>query len=388
MYNIKTVNTCLFGSVGFEQTQDVDKYPILEDNLLETRSGLTVQGENPILTPENLFHVIPEQGNPSTKITSAQISTFLRRILKNSINKVLRAVFNADKIKGFTKSIFENVTLFNGAGRINNKIVKEGRFVGFEINLKRFDNLSLSINKIGLQFDTINPALKIYFFHSSQLDNIRIETVATVANSFTWHIPSTEILLQYLDGTIDAGGSFFIGYFEEDLTGQAIKKDVDFRSINICNDCNGGNNNGFELFNKYFDVNAFEVLNSDLNGVQLWDIEKNRFPGFTNFGLNLQLSLNCDLSDFICRNQSLLSNVLSKQIAFDLLHFMSNMVETSGVSEQLKIIAILEIKDSNGRSTAWVKELEKLKLGLNFDYSDLESPCLPCKENGIRYGSN
>lgn len=381
MYNISLVNDGLFGLIGWNDTNDSTTYPVLEADLLVSRSGLKVQEEHPLLTPENIYHIMPEEAG---NIDSVILSRFIRERTKASANRLLRQVITAKKTEKITKSIFENLKIFNGAGRLKDTIIKKSRFVGLELNLKRFENITAKIERIGLQFTQIQTNLNIYIFHSSQEQPIHTETITTTKNnSFEWITPATPIYLNFFNENYDTSGVFYIGYFEDDISGQAINKDIDFsQPFKVCNTC-GGSKDGYNTINQYIKIYPFEVQNSDLNGLDLWDIQNNRFINNRNFGLNLALSMRCDLTNFILRNEDILSNALSKQIALDFLWEYANTIQTSGAAEKLKQHAQIALMNSEGNAGSMQRELNELIKGLNFDFSNLGSPCLPSSKKGI-----
>ena len=68
-----------------------------------------------------------------------------------------------------TKSLIENKILFDGTGRLTNKIENRNKLVGFEIDTVRSKGVTVKIDKIGLQM-TEPGSYTLYIFHSMYLD--------------------------------------------------------------------------------------------------------------------------------------------------------------------------------------------------------------------------
>lgn len=424
MFKIADLQTCLKEQVGFRQTENPE-YAYIDEALTVSSSGLYVNDFHPLLSNENLdslakdykgfiypVYTIVEPYKKGHRVNYAgniylslqnnnlnhtpdvsplwwtkidPLSFMLEERRAAAIGKVISATMQQKKLAGTTKAIFENVRFFEGAGRFQNKEIKLGRFVFFEIKLKRQIGLTAVIDKIGLQLDTAQM-LDIYLFHSSSLDPLKtFELNIDAPVSFSWKAIS-DCILSYLSDNHDAGGSFYLGYFEDDLTGQAIIKDGFDFSAKPCASCNSRNYAYYNIWNQFFEIHPGYVQAADLNGVQLWDIEKNRYVYSTNWGMNLNFSVKCDLTNIFCSQKEIFADAIYKQTAVDLLELIAYSVRNNAIAEKTRSLALFALDNRENGSVGARKELQNAINALSFDFSDLNSSCLPCNQSkGVRH---
>lgn len=427
MYRERDLQDCLFGLVGWEQNQNPD-YPILPDFLIQSDSGLYFQNAHPLVCIENLDQALKNYSayaypaytehadySAGTRVRYAtdnkiyesigaivdapvilvpgdwtEINLFAQRLeslTRAAINKVASKVFIQKKMNEVTKSIFESVQLFDGAGSIvMNKEVKAGRFVGFALALRDHADLTAVIRRLGTQFSDINPDFELYVYHSSQEEAVAvIEFTLTKANSFEWsrvQVDAKDFALRYMSDNYNVGGTFYVGYYEDDLVGQAINRGYDFGMIpqNCCN----RNYEYWSNWSPYITVTPIEVSAANIDPAKkLWDIDKTNVQYSKNYGLNLDLSLRCDVTDFFCRERSLFSDAISKQVAYDVIEMLAFPTRNNPISKMVQDMAFDELKGSQkDREPGITKQLENSIKALSFDFSDLNSACLPCNSGG------
>lgn len=433
MYREKDLQNCLFGLVGFRQNVNPD-YPTLTASLLASSSGLYVQDEHPLLCIENIDQAVknydhmpfdafdtgttydlgdkvrftnnlvyeslqdaninhsPTEADSAWWVEVNLFSQKLDSLLRVAGAKVSSDIFTKKKIDGATKTIIESVTIFEGSGAMIDKEVKTGRFVGLAVNIHNDQDLTAVIRKIGTQFSQANPDLNIYVYHSSQVDPIKIFNLAlTKVNSFEWSrlIDSgSDYLLRYASDDHQSGGYFYIGYYEEDLVGQAINKEYDFSLSPTCGSCN----NNLALFNtwsKYFDIVPFAVpasflvgiLPGDVGGPKLWNLNGMQATYTRNYGLNLDLAIRCDVTDHLCREKDIFSQAILKQVSVDILQLLAFSTRNNAISKDVQSKAIYELNNKDNSTPGAGKKLERALAALNFDTSGLNSACLPCANN-------
>jgi len=422
MYDVSKIQDGFSGKIGWRQPIDND-FPQLTPVVTASESGLYFNDYHPLISFENIDASGPDFDNSNltlysaltnygigAKVKSATFAyvslvagnlghtpassptywrpcneTYLLSIQNQAILKVLQGVINNKKLAQASKGIFENLRIFEGAGKKTNTVIKQSRFVGFEITMKKFDNLQARIDYIGLQFSQAQIDKYIYLFHSSKIDAIAsIKFSTTVPDSFEWKAVTT-FMLNYVNfdqATIgnqtDAGGSFYLGYFEDDITGQAISKDIDL-SKRPCDGCIMETYNlySWNQWTKYLRIRPFTVESVDLNGIQLWDVEKNEYPRYGNFGLNLSITVKPELTDFILRNRAIFYDAWIKQVTVDLLNMLRTSIRNNAISELAKANILLDLKgDSNRQETGLEFELQQAIKAIEIDISGLDSPAL------------
>jgi len=429
---------CLFGLVGWRQNVNPD-YASLVPSLVASSTGLYFQDEHPLVTIENLdqalknydHFIYPAWSGVTTYAIRARVvkggknwesllgvnlnhdpeevasiwwteisllNEKLTHITRAAINKVASKVFTDKKLNGVTKAIFENVQLFDGAGSMQNKELGLSRFVGFEINLNSHRDLVVILRRLGTQFSQVNPAFDLYLFHSSQETPLKKFTqVLTKANSFEWSRlldNGEDFVLKFLTDSYAPGGSFYLGYYEDALVGQAINRGYDFANAPDCTTC-GNNYNFYTQWSRYMDISPIEVaapylagiLPGDPGGPKLWDIRKNSYQWTKNFGLNLDLSVRCDVTDFFCREKTIFSDAIIKQVAVDSLGFIAYSTRNTPISKETRDLAMFELGNRDNNTPGLATRLEKALKAVSLDMSGLDESCLPCddRDNGPVY---
>lgn len=423
MYRDNDLQTCLFGLVGFRQNGN-PKYPQIAPSLLVSASQLYFQDEHPLLTVENLDQALTNYdaynypvwligtvyaigqkvraannkvyeaiqagaGNePSaTPLFWVEVPLFsqkLEAVVRSGINKIAASVFQNKKLRESTKTLIENVQLFDGNGSLTDKEIKLGRFVGFKIMLEDHRDLITVIRRLGTQFSQANPAFKLYIFHTSQEDPITIINLAlTKINSFEWS--KLDYTLKYLSDSYAPGGSFRIGYYEDRLVGQAVNRGYDFAVSPMPCNCN----NWYGLYtkwSKYIRVEPFEVVPEilpilDGSGAKFWSPQSEVSQYQKSYGLNLDLSVRCDCTEFLCREKDLFTHALLKQVAVDLLQEIANSVRNNPVAKEIRDLATFALLNKPDGNAGKIKEKDKAIEALDFDTSDLNEACLPCNNS-------
>ena len=425
---------CLFGLAGWRQNQNPD-YPTLSPGLTTTVSGLYYQDAHPLVSVENLdqalknydeynYDAYAEHGAYAVgdrvryagdaKVYEARViiadaplalvagdweevelfSQKVEALTRAAINKVADSMFTQKKLDEVTKTIFESVPLFGGVGDLMNKEVKQGRFVGLRLTLRNAKDLAVLINRIGTQFSLANPSFKLYIWSSSQSDPVQVIDMAlTRGNAFQWSAQSPAIALRYLSEQLVPGAVYYIGYYEDDLVGQAINKGYNFAAL-PCGSCN----NDLALYNTWsqtVQVTPFYVsaaylvdrLPGDPGGPLLWDYGVEQFTYNNNYGLNLDLSTVCDVTDFLCRSSRVFTSAIVLQVAADVLTELAYSTRNNVVAKEIRDLAESALQDRENKIGIYTK-LDNAIKALSFDFSNLSENCLPCNnKNGLSWGT-
>lgn len=432
MIRIKDLNEQLLHLVGWQQSYDTSEVK-LSDNLTLSESGMYFQQVHPLLTLPNLMSIAPDFKNTNfpehdanssykegvvvtsedkyyksikdvpvnTEITNDEywietnlFSEWLEDKTKASIIKLINKFINMKLADKASKSLIENKTLFDGTGRLTNLATNRNRFVGFEVDTVRSKGVTVKINKIGLQF-TRPGKYKVYILHSScDTPVYSFEFEKLKSNSIEWFKPKEDILLPYESQEIDAGGSWYIGYLQSDLpeNSQAINRDRDW-STQPCKGCSRQEFLAWQAWSKYIEVHPFYVDENQLLGEDeqmYFDPEIMNFTYDANYGINLYVSVYCDLTDFIIKQKQLFQDVIAKQVAVDFLReFAYNPnVRTNRRSinaSRTDILYELDGDSSSMKHSGLNYELDLALKALNFSTQGLDRVCLPCVNRGLKY---
>lgn len=426
MIRIADIQDKMLHLVGWKQSYDLSDI-MLSSNLTQTESGMYFQQIHPLLTLDNLRSIAPDFQNfnwqvhdvnkayksgevvriddslykaiqdvpAETDILDSEywtetnpFSEWLEEKTKASIVKLVNKFINMKLADKATKSLIENKILFDGTGRLTNKIENRNRLVGFEIDTVRSKGVTVKIDKIGLQM-TEPGSYTLYIFHSSNPEPIYTLTFEkTKANSLEWFKPKDDILLPYESANIDAGGSWYLVYKQSELpeNAQAIYKDRDW-STGPCKACSRSEFLAYQAWSKYIEVHPFYISEDEE-----FDPEIMNFTYDKNYGINLEVSAYCDLTDFIIKQRAMFQDVLSKQVAIDFLReFAYNPnVRTNRHSinaSKLDILVELDGDSNSMRQSGLSYELDIALKALSISTQGLDRVCLPCVNNGIKYRS-
>ena len=426
MIRIADIQDKMLHLVGWKQSYDLSDI-MLSSNITQTESGMYFQQIHPLLTLDNLRSIAPDFQNynwqvhdvnkayksgevvriddslykaiqdvpAETDILDSEywsetnpFSEWLEEKTKASIVKLVNKFINMKLADKATKSLIENKILFDGTGRLTNKIENRNKLVGFEIDTVRSKGVTVKIDKIGLQM-TEPGSYTLYIFHSSNPEPIYTLTFEkTKANSLEWFKPKDDIMLPYESANTDAGGSWYLVYKQSELpeNAQAIYKDRDW-STGPCKACSRSEFLAYQAWSRYIEVHPFYISEDEE-----FDPEIMNFTYDKNYGINLEVSAYCDLTDFIIKQRAMFQDVLSKQVAIDFLReFAYNPnVRTNRHSinaSKLDILTELDGDANSMRQSGLSYELDIALKALSISTQGLDRVCLPCVNNGIKYRS-
>lgn len=439
MVRVNDIQDKLLHLIGWEQNYDASDLKI-SDTLTVSESGLYFQQIHPLLTLQNMACIAPDFKNMTfeeynTKksyskgnvvkydeklykalqkalnkqpdieseywVEANPFSEWLESKTKASIQKAIARYCNEKIAQGTYKTLCENRTLFDGTGRLVDVVKNRKNLVGFEIVPVRAKGVTTKINKIGLQF-TEPGEYTLYLMHSSMDAPVKIIKLNKIRkNSIEW-FSLNDVYLPYQSEDNDAGGSWYLCYFQSELPegSQAIRKDKDW-SKEPCNSCSRREYLAWMAWSKYIEVHPFFVneelveavnFNDDFEkqALHLWDVENNQYTYDNNYGLNLELTISCDITDFIIEQRMLFQDVIAKQVAVDMLReFAYNAnVRTNRHSinaSRLDILYEIDGDSSSMKKSGLSYQLDMAFKAIKLSTEGIDRVCLPCKNNGIKY---
>lgn len=378
MFNPTIIQSCMTSLLGWRNDANSSVPQITNTALLTSNSGLYYNDFHPLLLIENISNTLPEDKT---------IDNYLTEKVNSGINKALTKVVLEKKLNESTKTLLNSSKLFDGIGRFQDTIVSNGRFVGIEVEIFPSYGAKVIIDKIGLQFTSAQTNLPIYIYHTSQVDPIKTVTATTTkSNSLEWLTLSESIDFSYLSNSYDSGGMFYIGYFQDNISGQAIKKDFNFID-GPCNTCRGGANL-MKVWNErlnFVRIVPIEVASGNLSGTQMFDYTKRKYTPTNNFGLNFGVTVQCDISEYLCEQKMILTDLIGKQVAVDILNDMKHSTRLNRIANVSQNMIIRDLEgDRETFEPGLAKRLSDSVKAVDFDFSKIDSPCLPCnKKFGI-----
>ena len=450
MIRIEDIKAGLEHLVGWEQ--GIIPSEQIADDLTESESGLTYQGAHPMLTLKNLEAVMPEMSieyfpawnkykfyregtvvqhngqlfkaklnniaqeprtadfnddfnNDYTHTNGSPIgsagywalydakSDWLHRLQGQAITGMVQRFLTEKSLLKESKAILERRTFFDGAGRLANTVRNGQRLVGFEITPAYSMGVTAKIERIGLQMTGATGKVRVYLFHSSQVEPIQVQDLEfTKTNGgFQW-FDLKDWFMPYISGINDSGGAWYLVYDQAALPEgmEAINVSKDW-SREPCGTCNIGSVAAWRELTKFLNISPFRVQSSETFAEypELWDIAENVYTNTQNYGLNVEVSVYCDLTDFIIRERQLFANVLQKEMAarvIRMLAFNPNVRVNRNQSNASQFDLLYEV-DGNpqGRESGLGKELKDAYAAIDFDTRGIDRICLTCRPVGVRY---
>lgn len=437
MIRINEICEALKNVCGWEQSYDPAK--AIDDNLTQTESGLYFQGAHPLLTLDSMEAIMPDDWGIQYPVWDALtqwkqnkvvqygndtngnklfwkakadnvgeeptedslfwskyniLSDFLERMTRNGIATAIQTFTQIKQLDKETRNLLERRTFFDGAGRIRATLQNNHKLVGFEIVPVRAMGVTAKIEKIGLQMTGGTGVVRMYLFHSSQIAPIKtFDLNFTVTNGgFQW-FPLTDCYLPYISDKNNAGGAWFLCYNQDELPAgmEAINVSKDW-SREPCGTCNMGSVEVWRELTKYLQVTPFmyNAPETFAEYPELWDIAYTMYTRTQNYGLNCEITIGCDLTDFIISQRQIFQTVIQRQVAAIALRTLAmnpNVRVNRNQSNATRIDILYELdgNTSGVRPGGLGYDLKKSYEALQIDTQGLDRICLACNNRGVRY---
>ena len=437
MIRINEICEALKNVCGWEQSYDPAK--AIDDNLTQTESGLYFQGAHPLLTLDSMEAIMPDDWGIQYPVWNALtqwkqnkvvqygndtngnklfwkakadnvgeeptedslfwskyniLSDFLERMTRNGIATAIQTFTQIKQLDKETRNLLERRTFFDGAGRIRATLQNNHKLVGFEIVPVRAMGVTAKIEKIGLQMTGGTGVVRMYLFHSSQIDPIKtFDLNFTVTNGgFQW-FPLNDCYLPYISDKNNAGGAWFLCYNQDELPAgmEAINVSKDW-SREPCGTCNMGSVEVWRELTKYLQVTPFmyNAPETFAEYPELWDIAYTMYTRTQNYGLNCEITIGCDLTDFIISQRQIFQTVIQRQVAAIALRTLAmnpnvRVNRNQSNATRMDILYELDGNTSGVRPGGLGYDLKKSYEALQIDTQGLDRICLACNNRGVRY---
>lgn len=438
MYRLKEIQDALLHVCGWEQSYNPKE--AIDSDLTRSESGLMFQGAHPLLTLDTMRAIMPDdwgyqypewnsretysagtivrydlngngdelywesiRDNNTNEIPGESVlfwkpynilSDFLERVTRNGIATAIQTFTQIKQLDKETRNLLERRTFFDGAGRIRATLQNTHKLVGFEIVPVRALGVTAKIEKIGLQMTGGTGIVKMYLFHSSQIDPIKtFDLDFQVKNGgFQW-FTLEDCFLPYISKDNNSGGSWFLCYNQDELPQgmEAINVSKDW-SREPCGTCNIGSVEVWRELTKYLQVTPFmyNAPETFAEYPELWDIAYTMYTNTQNYGLNCEITVGCDLTDFIISQRQIFQDVIQKQVAVIALRALAmnpnvrvNRYQSNAT--RTDILYELDGNTSGVRPGGLGYQLKKAYEALKLDTQGLDRVCLSCNNRGVRY---
>lgn len=321
------------------------------------------------------------------------LGLYLEDLFLNSAYEIVSEILTNKSSRYETKSLLQYNKIYQGQGRLTDKIINKGSLVGFEIVPKRNEGITTLIKQIGTHFDAAGD-IEFYLFNSSQNTPVATFTLAhSTASNFQWH--NKEIALDYanFDDNIDSGSSWYLLYDQNQITGQAINKNYDY--YKACSFCSQYDNLAKVSRKDFYFITAIEIPASarldDGSGNELmFDIANVREKGNTTYGLNLSIEAKCDLTEIFTESKEHFATALATKFKINFIKELAYGTRVNGIEEKTRKLASFVLQDKHVGGEGLMRDYEKQINKLDLDFSNLNTRCLPKKKEGrgIRTSTN
>lgn len=432
MIRLKEIQDAMFHLVGWEQSYDPEKE--INEDLLESESGLYFQSAHPLMTLDNIENTIPENFilkypawdknaeypagkkvrhkgkvyeslSPNINIEPSDetadtwevynfVSDYLERLTRAGIAKTIQTFLQMKQLARETRDLFDRKTFFDGAARLQATIRASHKLVGIELVPVRAMGVTMKIHKIGLQMVGATGKVKFYLFHSSQkapIKTFELEFTNT-KGGFQW-FSIDDLYLPYISNGTDSGGAWFLCYDQDELPFgmEALNVSKDW-SREPCGTCNIGSIEIWREMTKYLQASPFcaNIPEGFSEEPQMWDIEQTMYTQTMNYGINCEFSIGCDLTDFIIEQRHIFANVVQRQVAVDTLRMMAMnpSVRVNRNQSNVSRMDILYELDGNSQSSrpqGLGYDLKKAYDAVTLETKGLDRICLKCQNGGVKY---
>lgn len=395
MIQVTNVVDAIYGLVGWRDDMTDAGISLSGSTLPNSDTGLYFNDAHPLLTLRNLRSIAPNfEQIDSEESANQRFCEWLETKTRSSIaNAVNRFIFGSMP-SGGSKTLLEHRLLYNSVGRLADTIKNSGRLVGIEIHPLHSYDAAMRIERVGMQAYNKGGETKsfdILVADSNDILNVRSVQVEGIGSyKVSWAKMSEPVFVN-----LDGGHVVYVYYLQDELK---AGQDFDYEAVNRtidwskppCQPCNTADYNAYIAWSRYVEVSPFYVSSDsvlDVDGKPLFDQQSMVYTNNTNFGLNLEVSVYCDYTDFLVRNKHEFVQLIIKQLAVDMIkEFAYNAnVRANRNSVNMSRTDVVFALDGSNEKIGLIAELDEMYKGLNISMKGLDKVCRPCCNKGIRF---
>jgi len=370
MFDSAKLYTAYKNLIGFKQHFDTSEIEI-DGDLIISESGEYYQEKHPALRLDYIESTLP---------ANQELDQYLTEKVAMAINGIFNDILQYRQVNTYGKTLLEQSTLLNRKSWNADKIVNQGRFVFLQIKVLDATGLAAIINEIGLQLDG-EQTLTLYLFHSDHEDALTTFEIQTINSSTAWKKVDQQLNAFSIEDY--NGGVFLLGYYQDDLTTQAVNYSNFNWDVGECSSC-GGTQQYVDTWNamkKNFFIYPGYMASGNFEVGKMPDRKKAFWQSHISWGLNLRMSVRCDLTDFFITNKFAFKNLLSLKVAHIILKDMKFSSETNKIQEHILNMVIRELEgDKETNALNIVQQYDRELKAVNFNIEGINGKCLGCKD--------
>lgn len=357
--------------IGWRQYYDTNEIN-LPLTLTDSETGEYFQQKHPALDLMIIKTLIP---------AGRDLEEYLRTTITDATNEIFNDLLQYRKVREFGKSLLEESTLLNKYGWTKDLITNQNRFVGMQIRVKDLSGLKAIITEVGLQMSAVETDLTLYLFHSSKNDPLTTFTMTTTGSG-QWDWEAQNLELSSFKSELYHGGVFILGYYQEDLSGNAINYTNFNWERGVCGGCNDSHIRVWRSIKDNFHVFPMYVPNGNFVKTEMFDMNDVIYSKDQSFGLNLKFSVRCDLTEFFIQNRFAFKNLLALKVTYNILNMMKFSQEINAIEENIKMMIIRDLEgDVDTKLMNLPTQYDKELKSVSFDISGINSKCLNCESD-------
>lgn len=353
MINYDSIDSAFENIVGFRENEDVT----LNSSLTTSTSSNYVNDE-----PGISLKLIEQSLYRYSSTSEPNIIEYLTNKRSSGIRNAIKKFVLKHKELTQSRSILSNILMPNEIPE-NLHADKNNRLVGIRVTPLSSKHAAILFKKIGFYFSQTNSNFPVYMWADGQKNYIKSYTVNSIsADALTFADITNENWTAKFYSDYGSKISFYIGYFENDLTGSAYNSIIGKNEVK--------NDSVYDYkYTHFADTCGFTVKSAYLDGTNLPALENIELTNAT-FGIFLRFNIECDITDIIIDNKDLFSKLINLEIAWhineDIINSpnLGHMVETMQANNSENNRAILD--------TLRQREID----GLSLDFTALDSYCL------------
>lgn len=314
MFQVDKISNSLVGIVGFRQPYN-PSYAILDTDNTTSLSGLYVN-DNAYAKVEFI-----KDTQDYKEISDLAFNSFLKDMQKSSIASVCNSVFSEFDF------IDRNLIYKNASNKINAEILPNG-FLGYKIQVSNAKNTAFKINRVLLDFLGTGD-IELLLWNTGRKQPIYTKTITITSDN---QVEELNWVLDNSDTTYK--GDYYIGYITTALGVSPFKREW----------------NNANIMSSFKELNCTKVFVADFSGADLFDLRT--ISGISqDTGLNLDISVYDDYTDFIMNNKMLFAKAISLEFIIRCLQVYIASIRSSSTerkAQELYHKIMMEIEGSKG----------------------------------------
>jgi hypothetical protein len=346
-FNRSAIMSALYGRVGWREANPDS--PVLSNINTLSKGGRHYQDFHTLVTVDNVRSVM-ENATATDDQFNSYLETIQRSAILRSVNGLFKGCFASEPIS--QKVLFRRTWQPNDV-----PVENKGQFVYLALRLPPKENLGVQVDQIALYFDS-DVTFNLYLFHDTKKAPLSVVEVSAVADTQTL-VSLPDMVLNYLSANA-MGGTFYVGYFQDDLNGAKAyyeSRECSFSDVYFWTFGEADKTPGEYNFNR---------RNVRMNNV--------------NYGMNFHISTFRDHTQEIVKKATLFDDVIGLTMAANIVEQVVYSTRSNGTERILKE-AIGEFgaqMDLNGTvPVSNVGYIPSLKKRISEEYKQLQRAFFP-----------